>query len=61
MKTKKRTINIYSVDFIIPHNGLCYRTISNCTWKEAVELRQQAKILGEKVRIEKYTTYTYEL
>lgn len=61
MKTKKKTINIYSVDFIIPHNGLRYKTISNCTWKEAVALRQQAKRLGEKVRIEKYTTYTYEL
>lgn len=45
-------MNIYFVDFLA--NGICYRTVSNCSWKEVQELKAQAKRLGEEVRIEKY-------
>ena len=54
-KIVKKT-NIYSVDWI--HNGFCYRTTMGCTWEDVKDCKRAARLMGEKIKYEKYDVRT---
>lgn len=47
-----REKQLYWVDCLLS-NGMCYRSVSNCTWEDVKELRKVAKLLGETIKYEK--------
>lgn len=47
-----REKQLYWVDCLLS-NGMCYRSVSSCTWEEVKELRKLAKLLGETIKYEK--------
>ena len=50
---RKKVVKIkyYSVDWYL-NNGHCYRTTTCCTWKDVMDCKRTAKMLGETIKYE---------
>ena len=51
-RVKKVYVQYYCVDWILS-NGHCYRTTDGMTWKDVLEAKRTAKMLGETIKYEK--------